>query len=433
MTERRSQWATPTGMIVSLIVGILLAVGHDQFYRRLDGTFVSGGDGLDWNASPIPQEWVIRIGTAFAFLAKTFLVVAACVAYSQRMWYHLKTDEFRIRQIDSLTNALVDVFSFRHVALWVRVPLLALIGMVAWLLSIVAVITPGTLVVLPRFTSNATLLQVPQLSYNLTNWATTLPANGDFGFQESSAAVRRTAFASATSGTILSIPHGFVNMTYELTFPAPAIQCTPANDTIVEAVRAMAVNNTGSGGTVRFLSWAGDTTNVLFLAGKQWDLNTPPSPALDMLSPDSAKLFFMSAQGIVPPEETNRWRNVTQCQLYNATYTAVFSFSDDVPQRIEFSEVRLGEKLRALSRPNITKTGLLPADGEHMAYQSIMDAFGKIFVGAEHGRGGPQVTTYGTSFKLTKVRWEGMETMQRDLEELFRNITLSAFAANELV
>lgn len=130
--EGRSHWRTPMEMFGSLLAGIAFAIGHDQFYRRLHGTFVDGGDGLDWNRSPIPQEWVIRIATAFAFLVKTFLVIAVCIAYSQRMWYNLNRDEFRIQQIDSLTSVLVDIFSFRRLSLWGRVPLLALMGAVAW-------------------------------------------------------------------------------------------------------------------------------------------------------------------------------------------------------------------------------------------------------------------------------------------------------------
>ena len=130
--DRPSRWGTPMEMFGSLLAGIALAVGHDQFYRRLDGTFVTGGDGLDGNVSPVPQEWVIRIGTAFAFLVKTFLVAAACVAYSQRMWHNLKTNEFQIRQIDSLTSVLVNIFSFWHLRLWGRVPVLALIGLAVW-------------------------------------------------------------------------------------------------------------------------------------------------------------------------------------------------------------------------------------------------------------------------------------------------------------
>lgn len=126
------QWATPLEMSASLFAGMTLAVGHDKWYRCLDGTFVTAVEGLAGNVSPVPQEWVIRIGTAFAFLAKMILVAAACVAYSQRIWYNLKMNEFQIRQIDTLTSLLVNIFSFWPLRLWVGVPVLALIGLIVW-------------------------------------------------------------------------------------------------------------------------------------------------------------------------------------------------------------------------------------------------------------------------------------------------------------
>lgn len=43
------------------------------------GTFVTAVNGLAGNVSPVPQEWVIRIGTAFALVAKTILVAACCL------------------------------------------------------------------------------------------------------------------------------------------------------------------------------------------------------------------------------------------------------------------------------------------------------------------------------------------------------------------
>ena len=428
--ERPSRWNTPLEMFGSLLAGIAFAIGHDQFYRHLDGKFL--------DQSSISQEWVIRIGTGFAFLVKTLLVVATCIAYSQRMWYNLKKDEFQIRQIDSLTNVLLNIFTFRHVALWLRVPLLALLSIVAWALALVAVVTPGTLTVVPALTSNTTLLPAPQLSYNVTMYAQTFGTNGNYAFQESSAAVRRAAFASATSGSILPIPHPFVNMSYTLTFPAPAIQCGPANDTILSLVKSTLKNFVGSGGSVLFLSWAGDDplTVPLLKSNNTWSPEDPPSGTLDSQPDDAAKIFFMSAQGPGPWSTNDLWRNVTECLLYNATYTTKFSFEQGTgptAQRVEIVDLVLDQKLPVLGQPASSVRAINDTEGEHMAYQSVMDAFGKIFVGAEHGRGGVSSRTYGTSFGLTGVRWTEFEETQRDLEELFSNVTVSLFASDGLV
>lgn len=102
---------------------------------------------------------MIRIGTALAFLVKTCLIAATCIAYSQRMWYSLD-----------------DFFAFRHLPLWARLPLPALIGLVAWALALITVFTPGTLTVVPSFES------VSQLSYNVTKYAQTSLTSGNYAF-----------------------------------------------------------------------------------------------------------------------------------------------------------------------------------------------------------------------------------------------------------
>ncbi|KAM7187440.1 hypothetical protein V8F20_010965 [Naviculisporaceae sp. PSN 640] len=432
-------------MFGSLLAGTILAVGHDQFYRYLDGRFVVGGDGLDHGrVSPVPQEWVIRIGTAFAFLVKTLLVVAACIAYSQRMWYNLNTSEFRVRHIDSLTSVLVNIFSFWNLRLWGHVPVLALIGLAVWALAIVAVVTPGTLTVIPTLASNETLLRVPQLSYNVSRYAQNQLTSGNYAFTEASGDVRRVAFASATSGSILPIPHPFVNMTYTLSFPGPAIQCGPANDTVVAALTKTLPRFSGTGGSVLYLSWVGDTAiTAPFLFPATWNISTwgpeqPPRGTLDSISDDAAKLFVMSGQGPRPAttragdRDYNPFSNVTCCTLHNATYTTRFTFDQAVGQRIEMLDLRLDALLPVLDQPASSVDGIQPAEGEHMAFQAVMDAVGKLLVGSEHGRTPTTSSTVGTSFKLSSVRWESFEETQRDLEELFRNATLSMFASRAL-
>lgn len=296
--------------------------------------------------------------------------------------------------------------------------------------------TPGTLVVVPSLTSNTTALQVPRLSFSTNGWVSTLPTNGNLAYEEPSAAVKRVTFASATSDGILPIPHKFVNMSYVLEFPAPAIQCARANDTIVKAVRSTLSKNAGSGGSVHFLAWAGDSPLVVpvLRPNSTWIPSEPPSGTLDMGSgsADAARLFFMSAEGTSASDQ-NVWRNVTECLLYNATYTTRFSFSGSATQRVEMENITLDSRLSALNRPEDTLRGSTPAERQHMAYQAVMDAFGQLFVGAEFGKGPQFAQTYGTSFRLTRVRWIEPEETQRDLEDLFRNVTLSMLTSGGLV
>ena len=109
-------------MISALLSGTLFAVGHHLFYNSHDGEDVRGSMG---------QQWVIRIGTAFAFLVTTFLAAAAGSAYVQRQWYKLGRKEYRIADVDSLFGILGDAtFFFDRV--WFRDVLLALLAVATW-------------------------------------------------------------------------------------------------------------------------------------------------------------------------------------------------------------------------------------------------------------------------------------------------------------
>ena len=115
-------WRVPTIMIGALLSGILFAIGHHLFYARYDGALVQGSMG---------QKWVNRIGTAFAFLVKMFLAIAAGSAYVQRQWLSLGSRGYRIGQVDSLFGILGDATLFVD-RVWVSNILLAVLAGVTW-------------------------------------------------------------------------------------------------------------------------------------------------------------------------------------------------------------------------------------------------------------------------------------------------------------
>jgi len=57
-----AKWESPVLMVGLTVLAPLVAVGHHLFYVYLDGKQVS--------QVTIPQAWVIRVGTAFAYLSK---------------------------------------------------------------------------------------------------------------------------------------------------------------------------------------------------------------------------------------------------------------------------------------------------------------------------------------------------------------------------
>lgn len=69
------------GMLSLLVLGTLAAVGQHLFYSYVNGKHVTD--------VKISQDWVIRVGTAFAFLFQTVLVTAIAAAYRHRFWFSI--------------------------------------------------------------------------------------------------------------------------------------------------------------------------------------------------------------------------------------------------------------------------------------------------------------------------------------------------------
>ncbi|KAF2748562.1 hypothetical protein M011DRAFT_525633 [Sporormia fimetaria CBS 119925] len=192
-------------------------MGHHVFYASYDGLKVA--------QASISQEWVIRIGTGFAFLAKTLLVVAASIAFVQQQWLALSHQSFKVRQIDSMTGNLNNALSFFESRIWFRFPLLTLL----------AVITPATISVVGRLSISTLETAVPQLDFDPSRYAD-LQTDAISAYISSSPDTLRIAYGSAMTRRILSIEQEYPNMTYTLQFFGPGLRCDDANADLVSEV-----------------------------------------------------------------------------------------------------------------------------------------------------------------------------------------------------
>ena len=122
-TKTRS-WRAPATIMVSLVLGVGLALAHHLMCDSLSGRPV--------NEVSISQPWISRFSTAFAFLVKTTLAIAVGTAYTQRQWLSFQRDSFRTADVDALTSVLGNIFSFFSTFVWLRYPLLSLTALVSW-------------------------------------------------------------------------------------------------------------------------------------------------------------------------------------------------------------------------------------------------------------------------------------------------------------
>jgi Kelch motif len=116
-------WRAPAIMVGSLMAGVCFAIGHHLLYQQFDHQPV---------ASFTQQNWIIRVGTAFAFLVKMSLAIATSAAYVQQFWATLSRKSVRISRVDALFTALKDITVFADVGLWLGNPVLTILAIVTW-------------------------------------------------------------------------------------------------------------------------------------------------------------------------------------------------------------------------------------------------------------------------------------------------------------
>jgi hypothetical protein len=124
---------------------------------------------------------------------------------------------------------------------------------------------------------------------------------------------------------------------------------------------------------------------------------------------------------------------VTECLLYNATYSVDFTF--EYPSQTLKPQITNWLNPVALI-PYSEKTSVHTGPAV-VSYLSIMDAFGKMLVGQsirnDYGVAVDTPMVYLTSSKILNIDWASGEAVTRGLEQLFQNITLSLLSDDGLM
>ena len=120
--RKKLHWKIPATILLSLLIGILIAIAHHCVYQALEGTTV---------VSDEQQRWVIRGGTAFAFLFKLFLTISTGTAYVQQLWLTVARRPADIDQVENMFDILKDVTGIVKLH-WFRNPILGLIALITW-------------------------------------------------------------------------------------------------------------------------------------------------------------------------------------------------------------------------------------------------------------------------------------------------------------
>ena len=130
-------WLAPTTIILALLAGISLALGHHIFYAKLDRKSVPIGFYAFAGKQLPEQQFNTSVGIALAFLVKTFLSIALSAIYVQLFWRSIKSAKQRptITELDWAYSGIENIVNLFHLMIGWNYPFLVFIALIFWYVS----------------------------------------------------------------------------------------------------------------------------------------------------------------------------------------------------------------------------------------------------------------------------------------------------------
>ena len=279
---------------------------------------------------------------------------------------------------------------------------------------------------------------VPQPRYNSTYYANITQNMGN----DAAAApmIYKLAYITAAAGQPVALSSAFQNETYSLSFDGPIVKCFPASDALVRNM-TLDYNPASSGGEeIQFISWvAGNKPTRLFYGDSTTNFYTTLD-SREGAGADAASIFVMTNTGswnktlIYPLTWSNGsfmginsytvYVNITECQLYNATYDVNFAFQYPNQTR----EVTISKWLHPVppASGELGYGGVNATGSNWLSYLAMMQAYGKLLVGySSTYPHQPTSSALYSSWQIIDIDWSDATAVQSGLESLFQNLTLS--------
>ncbi|KAL7953123.1 hypothetical protein V8C34DRAFT_297785 [Trichoderma compactum] len=285
----RIHWRSPTSMIGLFIGATGAAVAHHLYYDSIDGSeVVIVQDEWTLQAVRNSQEWKLRFGAGLAFLAKAMFAASAIVAYEQRAWLTARNKSVTVAGLDAMFSAAQSPLSFFSADFLRKAKAGAIMALLVWCIPLAAVITPGTLVVVPTTLSTSKSFPVPVVNFSqvqpLYDYNSSVVGyDGQSTSNGITPYLSRLVSSTATTSQILPMNIDLANSTYNLTFHGPSFRCREPSPVIAEAIY-MTLNATW----FMFGGFNGSTIDSWDLPSMAWLAFTPPTTIISIVA-DSKK------------------------------------------------------------------------------------------------------------------------------------------------
>jgi len=445
-TGRSVHWQAPTVILLAFAVSLALAIGHHLFYTSLDQIPVEN--------NVFSQQTNIAIGTGFAFLFRACLAIATCTAYWQVFWHTALRKTLTVSSADALTGVLGSLVEFTNVRTFFSNPALLALAVLAWLVPLASLLPPATLSVLPSTIANSTYERVPvpyfdNVGMTGTNYRV-LAGDSIMGLKSSivdmylqpTLHLSRMVATTAYRGTVPEHQTLHPNATYEVEFNAPAVQCLPLSQDILEPFNhAAGCNflgmfdstnpaNDSCENQVPYVAWVPEygalvpfknsnlSSQLLPLDSDLSDLDPTGEPNANYIggSTDGPAALLVATRSQSPPYTD--W-NVLNCSMFNATYVVNISSDSNSRSQPYLSDVRMENSLAySAQAKRYVDEDISAASLSIFSYLGMMECLNRLLVGTMVGSSPIGNTSYWLQLGLRVQNPHLMSTLLAFTHEL---------------
>ncbi|ATZ52494.1 hypothetical protein BCIN_08g01970 [Botrytis cinerea B05.10] len=296
--QRGVSWhKQPTYMVLFAFLGIALAFTHHGYYSHLDGK---------QGTNNFQKQFSVTLGSLLAFSVVSSFLAANSAAYPQYLWMSIRNKAFTLSTLDKMFALTSDPMGFMSVEIFRHAPVVALLALVYWAMSLAAILPPGTLIIVNGLADKTSNVSVPTINWSIAN-----------AFQEDNVStvpgtvIINIGRKAAESSDIVSIEGPAPNSYYSLDIRGPYVQCMAPNDTekiyFDQYVEDLAQNNIFTS-----TSWTTHYQNASTLS----DSLVSPWPSMAYLSAfdpwmypgnDSLGWLRIGELDTSSPDQSNNW------------------------------------------------------------------------------------------------------------------------------
>ncbi|KAB8296274.1 hypothetical protein EYC80_009048 [Monilinia laxa] len=214
--QRRVSWhKKPTYMVFFAVFGLALAVTHHAYYSSLNGNQAT---------TNFQKQFAVTLGNLIAFAIVSSFLAATCAAYPQYLWMSVRKKAFTLRTLDKMFALTSDPMGFINIEMYRHAPIVAVIALLYWAMSLAAILPPGTLIIVNGLLAKTSNVSMPLIDWSLVN-----------AFQEDDVSttpgtiVINIGSKSAESSDIVPIRGPAQNSSYSIDITGPYVQCGSPN------------------------------------------------------------------------------------------------------------------------------------------------------------------------------------------------------------